>query len=91
MEIDPKKIDFGKMKSDKNSNGEIGANRIKGVDGINNNAKYNPAPSFTFYAVRKGKEIFCCCRGTENFSGIINRGNNFCSLCGIFRFKYFQK
>jgi len=42
MEIDPRK-----MKSGKNSNGEIGANRAKKIDSVNNGARYNPAPSFT--------------------------------------------
>lgn len=46
MEIDLKKMDFNKMKSNKNPNGEINTNRAKGIDGINNDARHNPAPSF---------------------------------------------
>ena len=44
MEIDPKKMDFGRMKPSKNSNGEISANQAKNIDSVNNGAKYNPVP-----------------------------------------------
>jgi len=47
MEIDPKKMNFDKMKSGKNSNGEIRTDQAKKIDSVNNGAKYNPAPSFT--------------------------------------------
>ncbi len=47
MEINPRKMDFDKMKPSKNSNGEIDANQAKSIDSVNNGARYNPAPSFT--------------------------------------------
>ena len=53
MEIDPRKMDFDKMKSDNSPGENVNAKRINDVSGINNagraneNAGYNPAPSFT--------------------------------------------
>ena len=46
MEINPKKMDFGKMKSSENLNGKISANQAKKIDSVNNGEKYNPASSF---------------------------------------------
>jgi|GEM_PF-445728 len=46
MEIDPKKMDFDKMKSDENLEGDANANQAGNVDGIGSGAKHNPAPSF---------------------------------------------
>jgi len=46
MEINPKKMDFDKMKSDENLEGDANANQAGNVDGIGSGAKHNPAPSF---------------------------------------------
>ncbi|MEA1936524.1 MAG: hypothetical protein U9N04_00200 [Patescibacteria group bacterium] len=47
MEIDPKKMDFDKMKSGKNLKSDANVNQAGNVDGVDNGVKYNPAPSFT--------------------------------------------